>query len=278
MKKHRIEDLLIILVIIGLIYGIYSIFSDDEKSIESNIVYNTSNIQVNEKIEENNSNVKKEENQSIIKAIIEKHTPKHENNLSADETFVEEKNLQEIPQEINTSEQIVTNDKQEQIKSIDKNQTTQILYRVQNGDSLGRIGKKFGVDFKSIKNYNKLTSEIVYVGQLLTIPIHENSFEVSKANEIKTNLHNFYKEIQNDILEQIASKTQNNQQFSSKTGFANIRLTILKNGNYEQLILQDGDKEFYELIKEDIQAIFPIRINEEIMDKFPRYFRMKIEY
>ena len=45
-----------------------------------------------------------------------------------------------------------------------------IVYRVRPGDSLKKIGKKFGVSWREIKRYNRLRSNIIRVGQKLKIP------------------------------------------------------------------------------------------------------------
>ena len=58
--------------------------------------------------------------------------------------------------------------------------------------------------------------------------------------------------------------------------YANIRVTVLSDGGYEQLKLMDGNKEYFDLINDAIVNAFPISIDERITDQFPRYFRMKI--
>jgi len=59
--------------------------------------------------------------------------------------------------------------------------------------------------------------------------------------------------------------------------FLKIRVTILKDGNYEQLIFVDGDKELFEANKQNITKIFPLIIKDDIKDDFPRYFRMNFD-
>jgi len=52
-----------------------------------------------------------------------------------------------------------------------------IIYRVRPGDSLQKIGKKFGVSWKEIKRVNRLRSNVVRRGQLLKIPVPKSAFE-----------------------------------------------------------------------------------------------------
>jgi len=47
---------------------------------------------------------------------------------------------------------------------------TQVLYTVQNKDTLGGIALRFGVSVESIQALNNLNSTMIYVGQVLQIP------------------------------------------------------------------------------------------------------------
>ena len=300
MKKHQVEDLFIILFIIGVIYGIYSLITSDEESINTQ-THTPKTIQeskINETNETNKTNEQdiqinthltqkqKEENQSIINAIIEKHSQKTETNntkVVVEDTIKEEDYIEEKEELVTKTE----NESSDIIENVEENQSKELIYTVQPGDVLGRIGNKFEIDYTLIKEYNNITSDIVIVGQVLKIPlsndvlVKEETIVKKKEQNTSTkkgSLKELYKQIQNDILEKIISKTHESISFSSRSGYVNIRLTILKDGGYEQLVLQNGDKEYYDFIKDDIRSIFPIGISEENKDKFPRYFRMKIEY
>ena len=58
--------------------------------------------------------------------------------------------------------------------------------------------------------------------------------------------------------------------------YANIRVTILKNGKMEQLELLNGNKKYFKYIKSSILKSFPVKIDKKIQNQFPRYFRLKI--
>jgi len=47
---------------------------------------------------------------------------------------------------------------------------TQILYTVQNNDTLGGIALRFGVTVEALQTANNLDSTLIYVGQVLQIP------------------------------------------------------------------------------------------------------------
>jgi hypothetical protein len=59
--------------------------------------------------------------------------------------------------------------------------------------------------------------------------------------------------------------------------YANIRLTILKDGTYEQLTFIDGNKNYFNLVKSSISQAFPVEMDSSLKNNFPRYFRMKIQ-
>ena len=62
------------------------------------------------------------------------------------------------------------------------------------------------------------------------------------------------------------------------TGYLSIRVTILKDGDFEQLTYMGGNKNHFKLVENSIKDIFPVNISENIKYQFPRYFRMRINY
>lgn len=56
-----------------------------------------------------------------------------------------------------------------------------------------------------------------------------------------------------------------------------IRVTVLPNGSYEELIFVSGDEKLFEMNKENIVKVFPARIDDKIKDDFPRYIRISIK-
>lgn len=86
----------------------------------------------------------------------------------------------------------------------------------------------------------------------------------------------FYKNIENKINTNI-SKNLNKKTLDS-LGEINIRITILKDGKYEQLTLMSGDKNSFDSIKSSVLKVFPLTMPENLKENFPRYFRMKVEH
>ncbi len=56
-----------------------------------------------------------------------------------------------------------------------------------------------------------------------------------------------------------------------------IKLTILKDGNFEYLHKISGDKKYYDIVAPIVIAQFPLTIPPHLQDKFPRYFTLKVE-
>jgi membrane-bound lytic murein transglycosylase D len=62
--------------------------------------------------------------------------------------------------------------------------TRYALYKVQRGDTLGTIGRKFRIDYKIIKRHNKLRSNIISINQELAIPVVDPSAYVKPVEYI----------------------------------------------------------------------------------------------
>ena len=73
---------------------------------------------------------------------------------------------------------------------------TNNTYVVQNGDSLYSISRMYGVSVDDIKNANNLTSNILTIGQVLTIP----------TDEVSSNTSNLYVVQKGDSLWSIANR------------------------------------------------------------------------
>ncbi len=80
-----------------------------------------------------------------------------------------------------------------------------ILYRVRPGDSLQKIGKKFGVSWKRIKKYNKLRSNVIRVGQVLKIP-KRSSRKIRRSYRKKDVVYIKYRVRRGDSLQKIGKK------------------------------------------------------------------------
>lgn len=76
------------------------------------------------------------------------------------------------------------------LTKVPKNErVTWTRYRVQTGDSLGKIAKKFSTSVILIKDVNGLHNNIIHIGNTLLIPKAKKSFAKNVLNEIKHYLH-----------------------------------------------------------------------------------------
>ena len=76
------------------------------------------------------------------------------------------------------------------LKIKDSSSNGETTYTVQKGDSLWVIANKYGITTEELKNYNKLTSNLLSIGQVLKIPqgktSTENIYTVKKGDSLWT--------------------------------------------------------------------------------------------
>lgn len=101
----------------------------------------------------------------------------------------------------------------------------------------------------------------------------ENSEEV---NHETSNIDDFFDRFEKKVYSNI---DRNFDKTTFKRGeFVNIRVTILKDGSYEQLTFLNGNSDYFNKVKPQIEEIFPLKIEENLKTHFPRYYRMKIDF
>ena len=101
----------------------------------------------------------------------------------------------------------------------------------------------------------------------------ENSEEV---NHEVSNIDDFFDKFEKKVYSNI---DRNFDKTTFKRGeFVNIRVTILKDGSYEQLTFLNGNSDYFNKVKPQIEEIFPLKIEENLKTHFPRYYRMKIAF
>lgn len=60
-------------------------------------------------------------------------------------------------------------------------------YRVKSGDTLSHIGRNFGVSVSSLKDWNNLSSDLIVVGQKLSIKGKSSSSSSTRSTSVKSN-------------------------------------------------------------------------------------------
>ena len=104
----------------------------------------------------------------------------------------------------------------------------------------------------------------------------EDKIQITKEVAGPITIQAFYKKIKEKIYSNISKDVDKN--ILENLGDVNIRVTILKDGRYEQLKYMSGNRQHYNLIRSSILKIFPLEIDESLKYKFPRYFRMKVQH
>ncbi|MBY0541754.1 MAG: hypothetical protein K2P52_10150 [Campylobacterales bacterium] len=104
----------------------------------------------------------------------------------------------------------------------------------------------------------------------------EEKISTSEITDPKVKVELFYKTIKEKIYKNIDKNVDKNK---IKPGeHVEFRLTILKDGGYEQLSSTKGDKDYFELFRSSIKEAFPVKIDNSLKESFPRYFRMEIVF
>lgn len=104
----------------------------------------------------------------------------------------------------------------------------------------------------------------------------EEKISTSEITDPKVKVELFYKTIKEEIYKNI---DKNVDKSKIKVGeHVEFRLTILKDGGYEQLNSTKGDKDYFELFRSSIKEAFPVKIDNSLKESFPRYFRMEIVF
>jgi len=116
----------------------------------------------------------------------------------------------------------------------------------------------------------KLESEIMVKEEVKSNEKVESKEEIKQVVTLESFLSDVKYAITNSIVDdENISKTEYKE--------LKIRITILKDGSYEQLRFVDGDKKLFEKNKENILKNFPLDISDNIRESFPRYLRMTIQ-
>ena len=242
-NKSLLEDALIFLVIGVLLYFAISFFFSSNEEIT---------------VEETNTNIieNKMENNPIEPIKKEEITlPRVEEKTIENRTI--ENKIEASPEPIK-KEEIVTPKIVEKSVEIQKTNDEKIVNTTVNTSANTPIIVEKKVEIKQVEK-PIITTE-----------------QQSKELDDKAKVDAFYKTIKDKIYFNIDKDIDKTQ--IKKGEFVNIRLTIFKDGRFEQLTLIEGNNQNFELIKSSISQAFPVIIDDSLKGNFPRYFRMKIEF
>ena len=310
--KNFVEDILIIIGVLFILYLIYFfVFSKDNdlsfetatKETKVEIETKDSKLFVSEngflsKIYEDIKNKLFSDNNDellIVKKVEDENKEESTKNiyltqraeiLSKQEERVKEDLNAQQEQTTKNEENISTENrniealKQEEIK--DKVVENKV---VENIDEQ-RVENKFATEQKHEESVDQIKDNDHKDETILLEP--KTTLETKTLEDVKTdeNSEEVHHETSNidDFFDRFEKKVYSNidRNFDKTTfkrgEFVNIRVTILKDGSYEQLTFLNGNSDYFNKVKPQIEEIFPLKIEENLKSHFPRYYRMKIAF
>ncbi|WNL29070.1 hypothetical protein [Aliarcobacter cryaerophilus] len=304
--KNFVEDILIIIGVLFILYLIYFfVFSKD-----NDLSFETATKETKVEIETKDSKVFVSEN-GFLSQIYEdiKNKLFADNNELLTIKKVEEENKEDNTKNIYLSQRAEILSKQEERVKEDLNtqqeQTTKNEENISTENRNIEALKQEEIKDKVVENVveqrveNKLATE--QKNEELVQQIKDNdhkdetillepktTLETKTLEDVKTdeNIEEAHHEVSNidDFFDRFEKKVYSNidRNFDKTTfkrgEFVNIRVTILKDGSYEQLTFLNGNNDYFNKVKPQIEEIFPLKIEENLKSHFPRYYRMKIDF
>lgn len=244
--KSFFEDFLTIAVIIAIIYASYTYFFDDEESSFESI-----NSQV--VVQDAFKSEIKEPNQEDV--ILDKVTNKNED--EEDESLVDITDIESSIKDENSSTNLEPDnsfqEKESEETEIERTPSTLVKNSI---NALENSGEKSG-------NSPKFNF------------IDTSKLEISSSSQEQSKKEKFYSDLKSRIVENLNSLDTS---LLNKNSSANFRVTILKDGRYEQIFFDGGNSELFKLTQQSVAKVFPLEIDSELKHLFPRYYRFKIEF
>lgn len=304
--KNFVEDILIIIGVLFILYLIYFfIFSKD-----NDLSFETATKESKVEMETKDSKVFVSEN-GFLSQIYEdiKNKLFADNNELLTIKKVEEENKEDNTKNIYLSQRAEILSKQEERVKEDLNtqqeQTTKNEENISTENRNIEALKQEEIKDKVVENVveqrveNKLATEQKNEEPAQQIKDNDHkdetillepktTLETKTLEDVKTdeNSEEVHHEVSNidDFFDRFEKKVYSNidRNFDKTTfkrgEFVNIRVTILKDGSYEQLTFLNGNSDYFNKVKPQIEEIFPLKIEENLKSHFPRYYRMKIDF
>lgn len=304
--KNFVEDILIIIGVLFILYLIYFfVFSKD-----NDLSFETAKKESKVEVETKDSKVFVSEN-GFLSQIYEdiKNKLFADNNELLTIKKVEDENKEDNTKNIYLSQRAEILSKQEErVKEDLTNQQEQTTKNEENISTENRnieALKQEEIKDKVVENVveqrveNKLATEQKNEEPVQQIKDNDHkdetillepktTLETKTLEDVKTdeNSEEAHHEVSNidDFFDRLEKKVYSNidRNFDKTTfkrgEFVNIRVTILKDGSYEQLTFLNGNSDYFNKVKPQIEEIFPLKIEENLKSHFPRYYRMKIAF
>ena len=304
--KNFVEDILIIIGVLFILYLIYFfVFSkDNDLSLETatketkvEVETKDSKLFVSEngflsKIYEDIKNKLFSDNNDellIVKKVEDENKEESTKNIYLSQRAeILSKQEERVKEDLNTQEQTI---KSEENISTDNTNIEALKQEdlkdkvVENIDEQ-RVENKLATEQKHEESVDQIKDNDHKDETILLEP--KTTLETKTLEDVKTdeNSEEVHHEVSNidDFFDKFEKKVYSNidRNFDKTTfkrgEFVNIRVTILKDGSYEQLTFLNGNSDYFNKVKPQIEEIFPLKIEENLKSHFPRYYRMKIDF
>lgn len=298
--KNFVEDILIIIGVLFILYLIYFfVFSKD-----NDLSFETATKETKVEMETKDSKVFVSEN-GFLSQIYEdiKNKLFADNNELLTIKKVEEENKEDNTKNIYLSQRAEILSKQEERVKEDLNtqqeQTTKNEENISTENRNIEALKQEEIKDKVVENVveqrveNKLATEQKNEEPVQQIKDNDHkdetillepktTLETKTLEDVKTdeNSEEVHHEVSNidDFFDRFEKKVYSNidRNFDKTTfkrgEFVNIRVTILKDGSYEQLTFLNGNSDYFNKVKPQIEEIFPLKIEENLKSHFPSFF------
>ena len=314
--KNFVEDILIIIGVLFILYLIYFfVFSKDNdlsfetvtKETKVEVETKDSKLFVSEngflsKIYEDIKNKLFSDNNDellIVKKVEDENKEESTKNIYLTQRAeILSKQEERVKEDLNTQEQTIKSE--ENISTDNTN-----IEALKQEDIKDKVIENKVIENKVIENIdeqrveNKLATEQKHEEPVQEIKDNDHkdetillepktTLETKTLEDVKTdeNSEEVHHEVSNidDFFDKFEKKVYSNidRNFDKTTfkrgEFVNIRVTILKDGSYEQLTFLNGNSDYFNKVKPQIEEIFPLKIEENLKSHFPRYYRMKIDF
>lgn len=305
--KNFVEDILIIIGVLFILYLIYFfVFSKDndlsfetatkeskvEMETKDSKVFVSENGFLSQIYEDIKNKLFADNNDELltIKKVEEENKEDNTKNIYLSQRAeILSKQEERVKEDLNTQQEQTTKNEENistENRNIEALKQEEIKDKVVENVVEQRVENRLATEQKNEEPVQQIKDNDHKDETILLEP--KTTLETKTLEDVKTdeNSEEVHHEVSNidDFFDRFEKKVYSNidRNFDKTTfkrgEFVNLRVTILKDGSYEQLTFLNGNSDYFNKVKPQIEEIFPLKIEENLKSHFPRYYRMKIDF
>lgn len=305
--KNFVEDILIIIGVLFILYLIYFfVFSKDndlsfetatkeskvEMETKDSKVFVSENGFLSQIYEDIKNKLFADNNDELltIKKVEEENKEDNTKNIYLSQRAeILSKQEERVKEDLNTQQEQTTKNEENistENRNIEALKQEEIKDKVVENVVEQRVENRLATEQKNEEPVQQIKDNDHKDETILLEP--KTTLETKTLEDVKTdeNSEEVHHEVSNidDFFDRFEKKVYSNidRNFDKTTfkrgEFVNLRVTILKDGSYEQLTFLNGNNDYFNKVKPQIEEIFPLKIEENLKSHFPRYYRMKIDF